>query len=109
MKASQALTKIYHWLREQHPNPKGEQYPLIWSPDDPSVPVTYASLNKGFKEAWKSAFGRPAPRGLAFHGFCRTVVTTIADKVGIGAAAEYTGRTQATAEQHYKPRSGRTN
>ena len=106
--ATRLVAVAYRWLRRCHPNPLGPEHPLIWSPDDPTRPVTYAALNRAFKEAWRVAFNEDAPRGVAFHGFCRTVVTTIVDALGMSHAAEYTGRTIRTIERHYKRRRSQT-
>lgn len=100
--ASRTLAAAYRWLRRYYPNPIGPEHPLLWAPEDPERPVTYAALNKVFKKAWKETFGVQAPFGLAFHGFCRTVATTIGDELGLDRAAEYTGRTRGTIERYYK-------
>ncbi len=99
---ARSLSTTYRWLRRFHPNPLGPEHPLLWAPRDPERPVTYAALNKRFKKAWKDAFGEEAPKGLAFHGFCRTVATTVGDELGLDKAAEYTGRTRRTIERYYK-------
>jgi hypothetical protein len=100
--ASWTLAAAYRWLRRYYPNPIGPEHPLLWAPEDPERPVTYAALNKVFKKAWKETFGVAAPFGLAFHGFCRTVATTVGDELGLDRAAEYTGRTRGTIERYYK-------
>lgn len=106
--ASRSVALAYRWLRRFHPNPLGPEYPLIWSPADPTTPPSYASLNKAFKDAWRHAFGHEAPRGVAFHAYCRTVVTTLVDALGLSQAAEYTGRTTKTIEKHYKRKRAET-
>lgn len=106
--ASRSVAVAYRWLRRFHPNPRGPEHPLIWSPDDPTAPVSYAALNKAFKKAWEKAFGEAAPHGVAFHGYCRTVVTTSVDALGISQAAEYTGRTTKTIEKYYKHKRAAT-
>lgn len=98
------LEAIYRWLTRYHPNPLGPEYPLIWDPEDPSQSVSYDVLHKAITDAWSAAFGTTKPRGLAWHGIVRTTVTTIADSLDIGAAAEYTGRSVETAQRIYKRR-----
>ena len=100
--ATRTVAVAYRWLRRCHPNPLGPEHPLLWSPQDPSQPVSYAALNRNFKATWREAFGEDAPKGLAFHGFCRTMISTIVDELGLSQAAEYTGRTTRTIEKHYK-------
>lgn len=100
--ATGLMKTVYRWLRRHHPNPLGLEHPLLWSPEDATMPVTYEALGKGFKKAWVEEFGNAPPRGLAFHGFCRTVATTIGDSLGLDKAAEYTGRTRGTLEKYYK-------
>jgi hypothetical protein len=102
--ATRALAVVYRWLRRCHPNPLGPDHPLLWSPQDPSRPVSYAGLNRALTGAWTRVFGEKRPRGVAFHAFCRTVATTVADALDTGKAAEYTGRTRETVEKHYKKR-----
>jgi SpoVK/Ycf46/Vps4 family AAA+-type ATPase len=72
------------------------------------VPVSYAALSSSFKKAWQQALGQKAPRGVAFHAYCRTVVTTLVDALGASQAAEYTGRTVKTIEAHYKRKRATT-
>ncbi|HEU0078975.1 MAG TPA: hypothetical protein VFQ76_15075 [Longimicrobiaceae bacterium] len=100
--AAWSLAATYRWLCRFHPNPLGAAHPLLWAPGDPARPVTYAALNKTFKAAWNDTFGQQAPYGLAFHGFCRTVATTVGDELGLDKAAEYTGRTRRTIERYCK-------
>lgn len=54
------------------------------------------ALNAGLKAVWELAFGTSCPAGLAFHGFCRNVITTIGAELNVIAAAAYAGRTPET-------------
>lgn len=100
------LAEVLDHVREHHPNPLGPEHPLIWSPRNPRRAVSYAALSKDLKRAWRHAFGEAPPRGLGFHGFCRTVITTLCDELGIAAAAQYTGRSKDIVVRHYyRPRA----
>lgn len=100
--ATEMLAATYEWLLGEHPNPRGPEYPLIWSEEDPTRPEPYHRLREGFDQAWRVALGTRRPKGLAWHGFCRGTITTIADELGVQAAAEYTGRSPETAARVYK-------
>jgi hypothetical protein len=102
--ATYTMVVIYRWLRRYHPNPLGSNAPLIWSPKDPSRPVSYTSINSTFKRTWQRTFGAPAPTGLAFHGFCRSVITTLATELTVLAAAAYSGRSVGTATKYLRLR-----
>jgi hypothetical protein len=90
------------WLRRFHPNPLGVDHPLIWDERDPSKGAKYDMLRNAVVAAWRALFGTEKPPQLAFHAYCRTTITTIADELGIGAAAEHTGRSAETAQRTYK-------
>lgn len=100
--ATKHLELAYRWLTKYHPNPLGPEYPLIWSEEDPTRAEPYHRLRRELAAAWREEFGEPKPRGLCWHSFCRTTISTIADLKGTLAAGEYTGRTQRTVETIYK-------
>lgn len=100
--ATRQLEVVYRWLTRFHPNPLGPEYPLIWSEEDPTRAEPYHRLRRELAAAWREEFGEPKPRGLCWHSFCRTTISTIADLKGTLAAGEYTGRTQRTVETIYK-------
>ena len=98
------LAAVRRWLARYHANPLGANHPLIWDEDDPTRAAKYDSLNRAFTKAWAATFKKKKERGLSFHGYCRTVVTTVGDEESIQAAAEYTGRSVDTAAKIYKRR-----
>jgi hypothetical protein len=98
------LEAAYRWLTRFHPNPISTDHPLIWDEADPTRGVSYDRLRKTFRRAWRHIFGEPPPKHLLWHAICRTTVTTIADAVGIEAAAEHTGRSVQVAATFYKRR-----
>jgi hypothetical protein len=100
--ATRQLELVYRWLSRFHPNPVGAQYPLIWAEEDPSRPESYDRLSRELEEAWIEEFGEEKPKGLGWHAFCRTTITTLADEVGMLAAAEFTGRSVRMIERTYK-------
>lgn len=100
--ASHAVKVAYRWLRRFHPNPEGPEHPLIWDPDNPRFGAGYDGLRSAFKEAWERATGSQKPSGLLWHSFLYTTVTTIADELGVQAAAEYTGRSPEIVAKKYK-------
>ena len=100
--ATRQLEEVYRWLTRFHPNPLGPEYPLIWAEDDPTQAEPYHRLRRELAKAWREEFGEPKPRGLCWHSFCRTTISTIADELGTLAAAEYTGRSPRTVEKVYK-------
>jgi hypothetical protein len=101
---SQELSDLVSWLQQKHPNPLGPDHPLIWSPRNPRSAVSYEALTGALAKAWEQAFGEPKPKGLGWHGFVRTTVTTIADQFGTLAAAEVTGRSERVVLSRYKVR-----
>lgn len=100
--ASRQLELVYRWLIRFHPNPLGPEFPLIWAEEDPSRPESYDRLSRELEEAWLEEFGEEKPRGLGWHAFCRTTITTLADGVGMLTAAEFTGRSVRMIERTYK-------
>ena len=114
---SGALSAVLLEVLRRHPNPLGPGHPLIWSPRDPSRAVSYAAISKAFRMAWdrvverireregEAAAQRHArPHGMGFHGFCRTTITTLMDHMGTVPAAEYAGRSPATALRYKRTR-----
>lgn len=100
--ATRQLELAYRWLTRFHPNPLGPKHPLIWSADDPTRAESYDRLNDALAKAWRAEFGEQKPKGLAWHGFCRTTITTLADELGILTTAEYAGRSPKMVERIYK-------
>jgi hypothetical protein len=98
------LAVVYRWLRLHHPNPLGPGHPLIWDAEDPARGTAYDEISHAFERAWLATFGTPKPEGLLWHSLCRTTVTTIADEIGIEAAAQHTGRSDEVARRIYKRR-----
>jgi len=101
---TRALAMVYHALTLNHPNPAGPEYPLLWSPEDPTRAVSYEALTHALDDAWVSAFGKPREKGIAWHAFVRGLVTTLADLLGEIAAGEYSGRSPEVVLRHYKRR-----
>lgn len=101
--ATRGLEVIVRWLTRYHPNPLGPDAPLIWTKSDPSRPVSYAAVSHTFSEAWRATHdGQDPPKGLRFHGVCRTVITTLVDSIGSAQTAGFVGRTVATVDNIYK-------
>lgn len=100
--ATRQLELVYRWLSRYHPNPLGPEHPLIWAEADPSRAESYDRLTRELEEAWLEEFGEDKPKGLGWHAFCRTTITTLADTVGMLATAEYTGRSLRMIERTYK-------
>jgi hypothetical protein len=96
------LVLAYRWLRRYHPNPLGPAYPLVWDPEKPTLGVPYDQISYVFGEAWLATFNEPKPKGLMWHSLCRTTVTTIAQELGIEAAADHTGRSDEVASRIYR-------
>ena len=112
-----SLSDILLEVLSEHPNPLGPTHPLIWSPRDPSRAVSYAAISKAFRMAWDRVVEEireregdavaqlhERPHGLGFHGFCRTTITTLTDHMGSVSAAEYAGRSPATALKYKRTR-----
>ena len=117
MPVTTPLSDILLEVMREHPNPLGSAHPLIWSPRDPSRAVSYAAISRAFRLAWdrvveeireregEAAAKRHARQhGLGFHGFCRTTITTITAHLGHVSAAEYAGRSPATALRYKRTR-----
>lgn len=100
--ATKPLANVYWWLLENHPNPKGPDHPLIWSERNPAQAEPYDRLQRAVDKAWRQAFATERPNYLGWHSFIRGTITTIGDRLGLLAAAEYTGRTLGTTARHYK-------
>lgn len=100
--ATRQLELVYRWLCRYHPNPAGPEYPLIWSEQDPTRAESYDRLSAELEAAWRDAFGEEKPRGLGWHAFCRTTITTLADEIGVLATAQYTGRSVRMVERTYR-------
>lgn len=97
--ATRGLEVAYRFLRRYHPNPHGSDAPLIWSPQDPRVPVSYTA----FVDAWRATHdGQDPPRGMKFHSVCYTAITTLVEAVGLERTAEFVGRSTQTIERIYK-------
>jgi len=101
--APQLLVNALDWLTQEHPNPLGPQYPLIWDEKDPTRPASYSAISRAFNKAWLAIHGTKE-RGTSWHSFCRTVVTTVGDECGVEAAADLTGRSVETAARIYRRR-----
>lgn len=99
---TRALADVYHWLIEHQPNPLGPEHPILWAPEDPTKGVSYEALTSTLDDAWRAAFEKDRPKGVAWHAFVRGCVTTIADMLGAIAAGEYSGRTAETVLRRYK-------
>ena len=95
---------VYRYLRRFHPNPLGPEYPLIWDAENPSKGVSYDDLRTALTVSWPAVFEKEKPKGLCWHSFCYTTVTTIADELGMVAAADHTGRSVETIARKYKKR-----
>jgi hypothetical protein len=102
--ATVGLEETYRWLVSDHPNPLGPEHPLIWDEKDPTRPAPYYGLRYEFTLAWKAEFGEERPKGLLWHSFCYTTITTLVDEVGASGAAEFTGRSVETVLKIYKRR-----
>lgn len=100
--ATRDLVVVFRWLSRFHPNPKGPEHPLIWDEADPTRPEPYHRLLRALDEAWTMAFGEPRPVGLGYHGFCRTTITTLAEKAGTQATADLVGRSVKIVEGTYR-------
>lgn len=87
------------WALEHHPNPTGEKAPLLWRTGDPSKPINEVTLDQQLKRLERAAGVEHQP-GRAFHGFCRSVITRLADAHGDGVAAEFAGRTVETIRRY---------
>jgi hypothetical protein len=96
------LEEVIRWVAEAHPNPLGPDHPLIWDETDPTRAERYDRLNHVLGKAWKKAFGVKKPKGLGWHAFCRTTITTLVDATSLVAAAEFTGRSTDTIARIYK-------
>lgn len=75
-----------------------------------------SALNKAFRQAWagvveqirkeqgsEEAARHVRPKGLAFHGFCRNVITMLVREQGLAEAARFTGRTKDTVVKYLRP------
>lgn len=100
--ATRRLRLVFRWLRRFHPNPLGPDHPIIWDADDPTRAEKYDRLNRALSEAWRAEFGTEKPKKLAWHGFCRTTITTIAENFGNEVSADYTGRSVRVVETIYR-------
>jgi integrase len=101
--ATRGLEVIYRYLRRFHPNPCGADAPLLWSPSNPRVPVSYTAVRAAFVKAWRATHdGADPPRGLKFHSVCYTTITTLVETVGLERTAEFVGRSVQTIERIYK-------
>lgn len=60
------LEALVRWLQAEYPNPLGPEHPLLWSPKNPRVSVTYTALTSNLTEVWPVACGKPRPYGLAW-------------------------------------------
>lgn len=91
---------------EKHPNPLGPDAPLLWAEGDPSRPIGESAIDRQLRRL-EIAAGVTHQPGRGFHGFCRSTITKIADALGDGPAAEYTGRTVETIRRYsYKKKTG---
>lgn len=102
--APSLLSATVEWLVREHPNPAGPEYPLIWNADDPTQAETYDRLSAQLTRAWKHAFHEERPTGVAWHGYCRGTITTIVSRLGVKAAADFTGRTVETTLKYVRTR-----
>lgn len=87
------------WLLEHRPNPMGAEYPLIYRVRNPTLPVLEQFVDKQLK-VLETTTGVEHKPGRAFHGFCRSVITVAADKMGDGPAAEFTARKVETIRRY---------
>ncbi|HET7321676.1 MAG TPA: site-specific integrase [Longimicrobiaceae bacterium] len=96
------------WLLAEHPNPLGAEHPLLWMRGDPERHVAETTIDQQFRRLEKAAGVKHRPR-RAFHGFCRSTITTLADRFNDGVAAEFAGRTPETIRRYsYKKKAEAT-
>jgi hypothetical protein len=100
--ATHQLAETYRWISKTHPNPLGPEHPLIWDAADPRCAASYDTLRRALKEAWVHAFDEERPKGVAWHAFCSTTISTVMDALGGVAAAEFSGRSLETVTRTYK-------
>lgn len=96
------MTRLYAdavvWLLQRHPNPTGAGGPLIWTGDGATAPDSQ-TVRRQLHEVEQHADVKCVP-GRAFHSFRRAVATLLADELGDGIAAEYTGMTVETLRKY---------
>lgn len=87
------------WALQNKPNPEGEKAPLLWRAGEPTEAIAAVTLDQQLKRLERAAGVKHEP-GRAFHGFCRSVITKVADALGDGAAAEFAARTPETIRRY---------
>lgn len=87
------------WAMENKPNPNGPDSPLIWKRSNPTQHMGESAIDRQLHRLEKAAGVPHLPR-RAFHGFCRSVITAVADAHGDGVAAEFAGRTPETIRRY---------
>ncbi len=93
------------WVLAHHPNPLGPDAPLLWRRGTPEVSITEPAIDQQFRRLEKAAGVTHRPR-RAFHGFCRSTITALADRFNDGVASEFAGRTPETIRRYgYKKRT----
>lgn len=96
------------WILAEHPNPEGPTFPLLWKAKNPREHAGEQTLDAQLRRLQRAAGVQIVGR-RAFHGFCRSVITHLADLHGDGVAAEFTGRTPETIRRYsYKKRVAST-
>lgn len=87
------------WALANRPNPNGPDAPLVWKRSEPSEHMGESAIDRQLHRLEKAAGVAHLPR-RAFHGFCRSVITAVADAHGDGVAAEFAGRTPETIRRY---------
>jgi integrase len=87
---------VLAWALEHHPNPGGPAAPLLWSPEDPALPVSPSTMYRDWHALEREA-GVEVVEGRAFHSMRRAIVTLLSPMLGLETAADFVGMTPATA------------
>lgn len=97
--------KAVEWAAQNHPNPLGPEYPIIWrsgggkKPACPEQPCPQQTLWKQLTKLERLA-GVPHLHGRSWHSFRRWAATYLADLLGDGPASEYIGMTVETMRRY---------
>lgn len=86
------------WAIEHHPNPRGPEHPVLWSPTNPTRPITYPQVLVAWHDLERRA-GVEHIRGRAFHSMRRAIVTLLSHKLGVEKASDFVGMTPETANK----------
>lgn len=92
--------RVLQWVTEAHPNPRGPEYPIIWSEKDPTRPASYMTLLGQWHRLEKAAEVETI-RQRAFHSMRRAIVTLISEELGVEVAADFVGMTPQTANSFF--------